>query len=277
MIGKLSVSRLPSVKFDGLYRVLGWIPETEESKARFLKFGAFSAAPVDPSQWKEIDFQWYNPPVLDQGMTSSCVGHCSADGMHMCYLQSGRKLVQFNPFFTYGLINGGRDAGAMISDALTALMKYGICPKDDLPAGVMFQNQFPQKAFDDALRFKLIQAYHCPTFEDICAAISVGFVCPLGIFVGNNFGQVDSNGVCPLPSGMGGGGHCILGCGLKKSAQFGWLIKIMNSWGTKFGDKGFAYIHKGHFQKMQPDAFAMQSVMDDPLEKDDSQVPVVTN
>ena len=277
MIGKFSISNLPAVLFDGVYRVLACIPETEESKARFPKFGAFNAAPLDPSTWREIDFSWYNPPVLDQGMTSSCVGHCAADGMHMSYLQSGRQLVQFSPFFTYGLINGGRDAGAMISDALMALKQYGICPKDDLPPGVMFQNQFPQKAFDNAKRFKLSQAYQCPNFETICAAISVGFPVSLGIFVGNNFSNVDANGVCPLPSGQGGGGHCILGCGIKKSAQYGWLIKIMNSWGPRFGNKGYAYIHKGHFSRMQPDAFAFQSVIDDPQDSGDNQVPVATN
>ena len=277
MIGKFSISNLPAVLFDGIYRVLACVPETEETKAKFPKFGAFNAAPLDPSTWREIDLAWHNPPVLDQGMTSSCVGHGSADGMHMCYMQSGKKFVQFSPFFTYGLINGGRDAGGMISDALTALQQYGICPKEDLSPGVMFQNQFPQKAFDNAKRFKLVQAYHCPDFETICAAISVGFVCPLGIWVGNNFSQVDSDGVCPVPAG-GGGGHCILGCGLKKSTKYGWLIKIMNSWGSNFGNKGYAYIHKGHFQKMQPDAFAMQSVTDDPQENaGDDQVPVATN
>jgi hypothetical protein len=37
---------------------------------------------------------------------------------------------------------------------------------------------------------------------------------------------------------------------------------------------GFAYIHKGHFQKMNPDAFAIQSITDGPQDNDP---PVVTN
>ena len=180
-------------------------------------------------------------------------------------MQSGKPLVQFNPYFVYGLINGGRDQGAFISDALVAMQKYGICPKGDLPQGVMYQNQFPPSAFTSAKRFRLLKAFRCDTFEEICSAISLGFFCPLGIYVGDNFPRVDSDGVAPLPGG-GGGGHCILGVGLKKISRYGWCIKIQNSWGKRFGHGGYCYIHKGHFSRMRPDAFAIQSVSDDPLD-----------
>ena len=277
-IGKLSISDLPSIKFDGNYFVLGCLEETEHSVRDFPKFGARSAAPLDPSQWQEIDLQWYKNPMWNQRMTSSCTGQGTTAGMQVCYMQSGRPFIEFNPYFIYGLVNGGRDAGAMISDCLKGLMQYGTCLKDDLPPGVMFQNQFPQKAFYNAKRFRLEQAYKCDSFEEICSAISLGFVCPLGIYVDQNFSRVGSDGVAPVPSGAGGGGHCILGLGLKKSSRYGWLIKIQNSWGANFGMEGFAYIHNGHFQKMNPDAFAIQSVIDDPQNSTPAvDVPVVTN
>jgi C1A family cysteine protease len=142
----------------------------------------------------------------------------------------------------------------------------------------MFQNQFPQKAFENAKRFKLVQAFKCGSFEDICSAITLGFVCPLGIYVDQNFSRIDSDGVAGVPSGMNGGGHCILGMGLKKSSRYGWVIKIQNSWGGNFGRNGYAYIHKAHFQKMNPDAFAIQSIIDDPQDSTPiDEVPVVTN
>lgn len=272
MIGKFSISNLPAVKFDGVYRVLGCIPSSPESLQAFPRFS--SQMGFGAVQIQEIDLQWYNPPILDQAATSACVGFSTTSGMHLCYVQSGRKLTNFNPFFTYGLINGGRDAGAMISDALTSLMQNGICLKEDLPSGAMFQKQFPQKAFENARRFKLEKAFRCNTFEEICMAISLGFVCPLGIRVGSNFSKLDINGVAPLPNG-GGGGHAILGVGLKQSSRYGWMIKIFNSWGPRFGMNGYCYIHKGHFQFMQPDAFAIQSVIENPA--DTNGPPVVSN
>jgi hypothetical protein len=92
----------------------------------------------------------------------------------------------------------------------------------------------------------------------------------LGIYVGDNFPNLDANGVAPLPAG-GGGGHCLLGCGLKKSSQYGWLIKVQNSWSSEFGMNGYCYIHQGHFRMMQPDAFAIQQVA-----TQDDNIPVVT-
>lgn len=273
----LSISSLPAVKFDGFYRVLGCIPETEESLDSFPLFGSQFAAPLDQSQWREIDLSWYSPDILDQKATSSCVGHGCCSGMEMCWLQSGRPYQRFNPYFIYGLINGGKDAGAMISDGLKALMQYGVCMREALQAGVMFKNQFPQSAFNNAGRFKLVQAYRCATFEDICSALTLGFVCPLGIMVGQNFSNVDSEGIAPLPNG-GGGGHCVLGVSLKKHSRYGWLIKIQNSWGRNFAKSGYCYIHKGHFQSMRPDAFAMQSIADDPQDSTPvDEVPVVKN
>lgn len=277
-IGKLSISHLPSVNFDGTYYVLACLPETEESVKDFPKFGARLAAALDPSQWMEIDLQWYKNPMWDQRMTSSCVGQGITAGMQICYMQSGRSLIEFNPYFAYGLINGGRDAGAMISDGLKALMRYGTCLKNDLEPGIMFQHQFPQKAFENAKRFRLVQAFKCNNFEDICSAITLGFVCPLGIYVDQNFSRLDNEGVAGTPSGGQGGGHCILGMGLKKSSRYGWCIKIQNSWDTRYGINGYAYIHKGHFQKMNPDAFAIQSIIDDPQDNTPiDEVPVVTN
>jgi hypothetical protein len=259
MIGKFSTSNLPAVWFDGEYRVLGCIPSPEEEASKFPAWSNVKSA----AGLQEIDLSWYKPPILNQGSTSSCVAHASCSGMEMCWLQSGKPLVEFNPFFVYSWINGGRDAGASVSSALTALQTHGICPKDDVPAGAMFQGQMPAQAIQDAKRFVLQDAYRCTTFDDICQAINVGFVIPLGILVGQNFGQLDSNGVAPLPNG-GGGGHCLLGVGLKQSSQYGWLIKIQNSWGSRFGMSGYAYIHQGHFQYMPIDAFAIQTVSDDP-------------
>jgi len=272
MIGKLSISNLPAIKFDGEYRVLGCIPSSDESLFGFPMFG--DQMGLAAAEWQEIDMSWLNPPVLDQKATSACTAFASNGGMHVCTLKTGKPLTEFNPFFTYGLINGGKDAGAMISQTLSELMASGACPKEFLPAGLMYQNQFPPQAFENAKRFRLEKAFRCATFEEICSAISLGFVCPLGILVGSNFPQLDSDGVAPLPN-RGGGGHAILGVGLKKSQKYGWLIKILNSWSIRFGMKGYCYIHKGHFQFMRPDAFAIQTLIDDPLDKtSEDDVPV---
>jgi len=265
---------LPAIKFNGVYRVLACVFSTEESTKDFPLFS--SRMGLAPSEWREIDLSWYKNQIWDQQATSSCVGQGATAGMQLCWMQSGRSRQEFNPYFVYGFINNGRDAGAMISDALKSLMSNGTCLKNDLKPGMMFKHQFPQSAIQNAKRFRLMQAFKCNTFEDICSAITLGFVCPLGILVDHNFPNVDSQGVSPIPRGRGAGGHCILGVGLKKSHRYGWMIKTQNSWGGRFGINGHSYIHKGHFQFMHPDAFAIQSIMDDPADNTPAdEVPVV--
>ncbi len=271
-IGPLSISDLPSVKFDGVWRVLGCLPETDETRMRLPAFSSIMG--LDQTQWQEIDMSWYAPPILDQGSTSSCAGHAACSGMESCWLQGGNPLLEFNPYFIYGMVNGGRDQGAYLSDVLLGLQKYGICQKDELPRGAMFQNQFPPQSFTNAKQYRLDKAFRCSTFDEICSAISLGFFCPLGIYVGDNFPQINQEGVAPLPAG-GGGGHAILGVGLKKSSRYGWCIKIQNSWGRRFGLNGYCYIHRGHFQSMRPDAFAIQSLILPPADDTpEDEVPI---
>lgn len=274
---KSLISDLPSVKFDGIWRVLGMIPSTLESKKNFPLFSSMmSPNNLNPSLWQETDFEWYKLNVWNQHMTSSCVAQSTTMGFQYCVKQLGKDFFELNPYFAYAFINNDKDRGAMITDAMRALQRFGCCLKEDLPLKVTFRRQLPAKAIENAKRFKLLKAYLCNNFEQICSAITLGFVVPLGIWVDNNFAKLDKEGISGTPVGRSGGGHAILGMGLKKSKRYGWVIKIQNSWGERFGMKGFSYIHKGHFERMHPDAFAIQSVNDDPLDATpENEVPIV--
>src|SRR3989344_3249046 len=164
-IGPLSISNLPAVKFDGVWRVLGCI--RSDDKHDFVNFGdAIKSAAT--FELREIDLSPFNNRILDQGSTSACVGHGCASGMEIGWCQAGRPVQYFNPFYIYGWINGGRDGGAMISDALMELKTRGVCKAESLPPGVMFSNQFPADAIEEAKRFRIAQAYKCRTFDEIC-------------------------------------------------------------------------------------------------------------
>jgi len=260
-INYLSISNLPAIYLDGLYRVLGCVPSSPESKAEFPSFAAEHRSAIAGLQWREIDLSHYNPTIENQGTSSSCVGWGCGSGMEVSWMQMGRQKKEFSAWFLYGLINNGRDRGAMISDALRSLMSVGICPKEDVAPGLMYKHQFSQRAFESAKSYKLLKAFRCDSFDEICAALSLGFTVPLGIMVGSNFPSIDGNGIAPLP-GRGGGGHCILGCGLK-NLNGEWLVKIFNSWGKNFGMNGYCYLRREHFSRINPDAFAIQ-LMSDP-------------
>lgn len=262
MIDSLSITGAPALKFGGEWRVLnGCFKETEETKAQFPSFEETfrGVTPLDPSQWQEIDLS-RGLPILNQGSTNACVGFSATSAMQLAWVQSGRSLIDFQPFFVYALINGGRDAGAYISNALKVLMQHGVCEKSVLPSNrVLYTNGLTKAAYDNAAKYKLIKAFRCDNFNQICSAITMGFPVVYGIDVGGNFDNLDSEGVAPLPNYVRGG-HALCGVGLKKSSRYGWIVKTQNSWnGWGINNSGFCYLQKGALDR-NPDAFALQVV-----------------
>jgi C1A family cysteine protease len=266
------MSDLPSIEFDGIYRVLGCLPNTQKNVYPKLS-ASFRGAASFPIQ--EIDFSWFKNRIMNQGATNSCVGHGSIAAMETSYKQAGNVATEFSPYFTYAQINNGYDDGANIIAALKSLENIGAAPLADIPKGAMYKKQMPKQAYEDAARFKLTKAFECESFEDILQALVLGFPVVFGIDVGNNFSSVDANGVPPIRF-RSAGGHCMCAVGIKKNPTYGWTIRTQNSWGTNFGINGYCYLTKDHFANNDYGAFAVQSIMDDPLDKDPSDdVPTI--
>ncbi len=247
---------LPRINVHGKDRVLGCLPPHGHFKLPL--FGSAFRG-TGPSTWQEIDLSWTNPPVLDQARTSACVGYASSGGAFVSRTQSGQPSIKFSPTFVYAQINGGKDQGAYISDALTSMKNTGICKYEECPSNVLFKYQINNAAYVSAARYKVVEAYKCSSFGDILSAISLGFPVVLGIIIGQNFAKVDAEYVCPQTTVMAGG-HAMCGVGTKFSKKRNeWLVRILNSWSTSFGDRGYAYLTKDHFKKYV-DAFAIQSL-----------------
>ncbi len=211
--------------------------------------------------------------IDNQGSTSSCVGHGCETTFDYAWLQAGRRMAQFSPTFVYGLINGGRDAGAVISDAATAIKNFGICDAKYAPEGAIMRSQYSAEAYRDAKRHRAIEVLKLNGWQDILQAIWLELPVMAGLLVGRNFGDLDGEGIAPLPDQVLGG-HCISIMGAKQSKRSGeWVAKIQNSWSKNWGLGGFAYLTERHFQSTNPDAWAIIGVAQDPDDTFDD-VPV---
>jgi hypothetical protein len=263
------MSFLPSVFFDGEYRVLGGLeapPLAGSSYAKFQdSFGYAAGAPI-----KEIDLSWLSNDVKNQGSTNSCAGQASTGAGEICYAQLGNPQIVFSPYFTYAQINNGYDNGAYVSDAIDSLKKFGACPIQYVPKGALFKNQMPKDTYTQASRYKVVKAYKLVGFDQILQALNLGFAVVFGITVGGNFSQVDANGIPPLRPRGGVGGHVLVGCGIKKISG-DYTVRTKNSWGTNFGQGGYCYLTEGHFSTVDNyGAYALQAFMDDPKDPDPS-------
>lgn len=244
------ISECPSIDFDGHPRILAALPPVDFGnlpKFRTALLTEYKAQPLPRSEWVEFDFTDSKIPILDQNGYGSCTGHGICTAFTKAWVRGGQKYKAFSPVWTYGLTNGGVDKGAVISDGVRVLQSQGICLASQVPEGDIYASNYPKKAYTSALNYKLQDAYHLETPDDVGTAIQLGFDVVFGMTVGDNFADLDAEGFAPpVPRGRIGG-HCMCdGEGMKESTQWGWGIKVRNSWGTRFGLNGFVYVSIDH-------------------------------
>ncbi len=219
------------------------------------------------SEWREGSVMHWNVPIWDQGQYGSCGGHAAGTAFSYLWAMSGQSMHEFSPTSVYARCNGGRDEGCVVADTLTCLKNYGICFMSEFGENKIYLSQMSVAAKKTALRFRVIEAYKISNWQQMGTALTRGMVVVSGIGVGNNFSNLDRNGVAPLPDRVIGG-HALAQIGLRK-VDGTWVATTQNSWGSRWGSNGFCYLQKDawHPQFGFPfDAYALASVLDDPEE-----------
>jgi hypothetical protein len=263
--------RLPYLDIGGHKRYLAALPD-KKVRAHLPLFSD-TYPDLDESQWQEFDDDDSYLDILDQDGRSSCVGHGAETGFQLAWYQGRGTPHLFSANWIYSLINGGSDNGAVVGDAMDALIKTGACLDSTVPEGNMiFQNQMPPGAMQEASRFKLDTAYRVSTWKSICTAIQLRHPVVFGVDIGRNFAP-NKDGFLPQLSGRGGG-HCMCArLGMRKmNGQ--WYIKVQNSWGKDWGKGGICYMPQSYFNG-QTDHFVPIAPAVDP--QDIHKPPVVHN
>jgi|SRR5581483_2230085 len=263
--------KLPYLDIGGHKRYLAALPD---SKLRsHLPLFATDYPDLDESQWQEFEDDDSFLDILDQNGHGSCVGHGSETGFQLAWYQARGTPHLFSANYLYSLINGGRDEGAVVGDAMEALINKGICLDSTVPEGnLIFPSQMPTQAAVEAQRFKLDTAYRVSTWKSICTAIQLRHPVVFGVEIGRNFAPA-KDGTLPELAGRGGG-HCMCArLGMRKQGGQ-WYIKVQNSWGHDWGKAGICWMPQSYFNG-QTDHFVPIAPAVDP--QDTHKPPVVHN
>jgi hypothetical protein len=226
---------------------------------------------VTPQEnWKEVDWRksGIGAPVLNQHQSNACVGFASATAFTVAWrlhiFDPDAPEFEFSPWFVYGNINGGRDEGSSIGEALDSLHTDGICFNSDVPEGTLFQSDFSDSAFQTAKRFHIKRAIQCPTFEDIASAILLGHPVAIAIHPGLGFQDCPPDGILPDRTGsLGALGHAMCAVGLHRIDD-DWYLLVQNSWGdATWGLGGFCYMPRSYFPESDNPSWAIEVVSDE--------------
>jgi C1A family cysteine protease len=200
-------------------------------------------------------------PILDQGQLGSCTANAIAAAMTYATKKQGATTIQHlnmggDPYFLPSRLfiyynerdmenTIGTDAGAMIRDGIKSVNQQGACREGLWPYNI---TQFTQKpvplAYDEASKYQALQYRRLNNVDinQLKGCLAQGFPFVFGFSVYQSFYKISNTlPVMPMPSMNDKliGGHAVLGVGYDDARKF---ITVRNSWGDKWGDKGYFYM-----------------------------------
>jgi hypothetical protein len=223
----------------------GCLPRTSKvgGNSLFPVAGSVDACPILPrSAWSECSIRHKVWTVIDQNPQNSCCPSATAGAAMLLRELAGEKRILLSQGSLYGQINGGRDAGANIEDALAAMMRTGICPAKTIDSQAWHTRRWPNDWEAEAKKYRLLEAFDCPTFDAVASAVQRSMPVVFGVY-------------------WGSGGHAVAAVGLKKIDR-SWGLEFLNSWGADWADNGFGVLPESKCGGIKSfGAFALRSVV----------------
>lgn len=187
--------------------------------------------------------------IEDQGNLGSCTGNAIAGAIELLSKRN-RKAVDVSRLFIYyeerlleGTVN--QDSGAYIRDGLKVVNKKGAPLESLWPYNInKFAIRPSTAAYTDALRRKVTSYQRCADFNAVKSALSSYNPVVIGFDVYESFesNTVARTGMMPYPnvnSEQYLGGHAVCLVGYNNNTQ---RFIARNSWGTRWGDRGYFYM-----------------------------------
>jgi hypothetical protein len=162
----------------------------------------------------------------------------------------------FSPSFVYNQVNGGMDTGSNFIAAFNILLNQGAAPLSAMPyVGHDYLSQPSNAARASAEPFK-IASWSTVVPSDtlnVKAQLNRGFPIVIGAVVDHNYVN-QGPGVWTHYTSPPAGRHAMVVVGYDDAKQ---AFKVINSWGTGWGDEGYGWIGYDHFARVVEYAFVV--------------------
>lgn len=235
-----------------------------------LPFGGFSMP-------ERVDLARHMPPPGHQSEQNSCVAWVSAYAVktYQEKLEQQYQLVSqgqpdwrkiFSPAFVYNQINQGRDGGATLVDALNLLSARGALSWADMPYNPdNFTLQPTATQLKQARRFRISywRRVNVQDPQEVKAHLQAGYPVMVGLIADEGLYRLKGQNVWKKRQGKILGGHAVVVVGYDERRE---AFKIMNSWGSRWADRGYGWVDYGFFRKMVREGYVAKDAL--------NQVPV---
>lgn len=204
----------------------------------------------------EVDLEDGNvTPISNQGGQPTCASNSGADGLEILLSRERRKPVQVSRKFLHWnsknyLGTTQVKDGTYLYLVFRSMKEDGVCAESDCPYidnDDYMMRRPPLMAYENADSNKITDFYAITqqgTSRGDAAekALRGGLPVNFGTLVDKAFIAFRGGKVLTLPAGATEGGHAMLIVGVRRLANGKRLFKIRNSWGTGWGDDGYAWV-----------------------------------
>jgi C1A family cysteine protease len=216
---------------------------------------------------EEVDLSSKFPPPGDQGQQSSCTAWATGYAMRS-YYEGRRRNWNFSspgqlisPAYIYNRLHdfrGNCDTGTPISDALELLKSDGA---PTLSAYPYLENDCARPANPELVRtgsqFRISgwSAVDNKKLDDAKGQIYRGHPVVFGMEVSDQFENLAGREIYDDTNSPRTGGHAMVLVGYSERRQ---AFKVMNSWGTGWGDGGFGWVSYRAVRQLSDLMFVME-------------------
>jgi hypothetical protein len=211
------------------------------------------------------------PPVFrspeSKAAQSSCVGWAVGYALktYQEHSERGWDLREddhvFSPSYIYNQINpsGNCDTGTYITDALELMVTNGAAPLSVFPYGRDCTRLPDQFVHQEASQYRSAswRRVNVQSISDVQSHLVAGFPVIIGLMLHSNFWSY-TGGVYSSTSGPPTGGHAMVVVGYDNARS---AFRVINSWGTEWGEQGYAWISYGIFRALVREGYAVQDII----------------
>jgi len=225
------------------------------------------------------------PTPGNQGDQASCVGWATAYAFKSFQEHQERKWPlsnesnQFSPAYIYNQINRspGCKGGTTFVDALNLLRREGVAPLARFPYREGDCSRKPDAAEKQSAKPFSIADWRRVNIQDeveVKTNIASGFPVLIGMAVDEGFARLSGTQIYSSRSGAPLGGHAMVVTGYDDTRS---AYKVINSWGTQWGDRGFGWISYTAFRQTVREGYVAQDIVVVPPPLPPSPPPPITD
>lgn len=203
----------------------------------------------------KVDLRQYFTPVKSQGELGACSAFAMVGIFEYILSKNHRQETDLSEAFVYYNVRRrmntvGEDSGSSLYDVVITMGNEGVCTEQLCPYTEDKDMSEPSaEAYADAVQRKIVRALNVQKdLRHIKCALSEGYPVAVSLRIFDSFDPVD--GFISRPSqeeveANQSGNHAMIVCGYSEEEK---VFIVRNSWGPKFGDKGYCYIPYSYFE-----------------------------